>query len=427
MDYGYIIAISILAISFAGYAIYSRRSIKALRKESLLITKTEPKVVPVNSESTLTEFERLGTMSFRTEEGDGLMECRELSKFPKKVEELDVTNSGYGEKVHLISDLVKAGVSAKGRSIELCFKADVQSKLNSGAAEMMKTKNGEVLADAVSNNRIIGKGRIIEGGRFKQMASAGFQLLSVAVAQSHLSDINDELKTISSKLEQVLEKLDSNDKTKIRGAISYLELVYKDILSGKEISAIRMQEFETCIRNTHEYFEGVIDEIERNTQAIEKYTSDETFGTGSTYEELKGYVDRLNTSIEKYELYLKLYLLSKMIRFQLDPTQTTFSVEKTDFSRMNELWVRYSGVSKSKINKMMKATFNARETLDVRIDSLTQAISNQVLRIEYVTHQTEAVSNRLDIGLNNFLDDKEYKMALSYGDDGELSRAAMLN
>src|SRR3546814_18079119 len=87
----------------------------------------------------------------------------------------------------------------------------------------MKTRSGEVLADAVdSSGSVVGKGRLIQGGKARQLASGAFQLVSIAVAQSHLADIERSLSAIKDSISEILERQENEDKSRITGAFDYL-------------------------------------------------------------------------------------------------------------------------------------------------------------------------------------------------------------
>lgn len=426
MDYGYITAITLLGVAFAGYVIYSQRKIRGFSGEPLEAQNYKFKKPEKKDDVAEGYVEILSNLSFMTDEKEVYLECNELAKFPRKSVELDISDKGFGPQIHAMSDFIKAGVSTKGRNLELLFKADVQAKLNSGEAALMTTKSGEVLADARGvNGMVIGKGRLFQESRLKSMASGGFQLLSIVVAQSHLSEIKNELKAVNSKLDKVIDKLNDNDISEIKGTIKYLKQLHDDIASGKAVSQYRKQMFEGCTYKTHEFYEKIVAEIKGNIKRLKTFNSSDTFGTSGTYESLRGIIESQNDAIEKYELYLRLFFLLKMIRTQLDPVGLEFSVVAVDFDQVNDLWGEYTEAAKSKISEKIDAIFNSQSTLDVRSESLVQILDHQELRLEYVTHQANVVSIRLDDNLKNLVDSNEYRVALSYDSNGELSKAAI--
>ena len=76
-----------------------------------------------------------------------------------------------------------------------------------------------MLADAVnSSGKFVGKGRLIEGGKARQIASGAFQLVSIAVAQSHLADIERSLGVIKDSISDVLKILQNEKRANITGA-----------------------------------------------------------------------------------------------------------------------------------------------------------------------------------------------------------------
>ncbi|HAT4065729.1 TPA: hypothetical protein I9Z12_003671, partial [Citrobacter freundii] len=128
----------------------------------------------------------------------------------------------------LVAQACQGAINTHGRTVELVFKPEIQQGLKDGSLTMMKTTAGETLADAVhasgkNVNKIAGKGRIVEAGRLKQLATGSFQLMSLMVAQAHLADINKNLTDIKSSVDLLHKKLEANQLAKIEGRILYLE------------------------------------------------------------------------------------------------------------------------------------------------------------------------------------------------------------
>src|SRR3546814_16829095 len=120
----------------------------------------------------------------------------------------DVCSSDLIKRVrHMASDLYKGAASVSNKTVEVIFKAEIQHGFADGTYTLMKTRSGEVLADAVdSSGSVVGKGRLIQGGKARQLASGAFQLVSIAVAQSHLADIERSLSAIKDSISEILER-----------------------------------------------------------------------------------------------------------------------------------------------------------------------------------------------------------------------------
>ena len=132
------------------------------------------------------------------ENGLKVLESKEIEKIPARAHLLESSSSAINRVKHLASDLFKGAANVPKKSVEVIFKPEIHQGLSDGTYTLMRTKTGEVLADAVdSSGKIVGKGRIIQAGKARQLAGGAFQLVSIAVAQSHLADIERSLTQIS--------------------------------------------------------------------------------------------------------------------------------------------------------------------------------------------------------------------------------------
>jgi hypothetical protein len=122
-----------------------------------------------------------------------------------------------------VADIFKGAASVPNKTVEVIFKPEIHKGLIDGTYKLMETKSGEILADAVdASNKVVGKARLIQGGKAKQLAGGAFQLVSIAVAQSHLADIERSLSAIKSSISEILERQENEDKARITGAFDYL-------------------------------------------------------------------------------------------------------------------------------------------------------------------------------------------------------------
>lgn len=218
---------------------------------------TSEQVAVSNETSILTNEEVYNSsqaLSVVDENGVVVISCNEISKMPSNSRELSSSDSAIRQAGHLVTDLFKGMVSTPNKTIELVFKKEIQEGLKDGTYTLLKTKAGETLADARGPaGKFVGKGRIFDGGKVRQLASGAFQLVSIAVAQSHLADINKSLNSIQDSVEEVISKLENEDKTKISGAIDYLKNIAEHMKSLKfpsEISAEKSLQLEAIIRDS---------------------------------------------------------------------------------------------------------------------------------------------------------------------------------
>lgn len=158
----------------AVYEIAKLRKIHKMRLQSQVLTQ-ENKKLPLAYSGNLTILDKEGKISTELKFID--------QKSLVNVDFLEVTNNEINSSMQLLSDTVKSYIGTPSKTVELVFSKE--------GVEFMKNKKGEILAilvDSKSKN-IKEIPRIKITGQTKQLITGGYQLLSIAVAQSHLADI----------------------------------------------------------------------------------------------------------------------------------------------------------------------------------------------------------------------------------------------
>ncbi|MBD3831327.1 MAG: hypothetical protein IE890_12710, partial [Arcobacter sp.] len=163
---------------------------------------------------------------------------------------------------------------------------------------------------STSTGSIKEHGKIIQSGQGKQLLTGGYQLLSIAVAQSHLADIEKSLSSIKSLVKSIQDKLEAEDRAKLKGAIRYIENkiipLIKNYDGQNEMAQEYKNEFQSIIRDIYTWEDKFLEEFEILNKEIQQLKSKDTFGTGNTYEELKTLLKRIEPLKERYGLILKL-------------------------------------------------------------------------------------------------------------------------
>lgn len=224
----------------------------------------------------------------------------------------------------LLSDLLKGYVSIPNKTIEVVFNPQIIKGLENGSYELMTTKAGETLADAVDKaGKFAGKGRIVETGKIKQLCGGGYQLLSIAVAQSHLADINNRLDCIQESCRTIEEILKNEALSEIKGDISYLQRLYNDLNNCKnfEISAERRSQIEVIINRLFQYDERVLLDFDSIIKNIEQQKNIELLGSGDTYKALNRKIKEIDGVIKRKSTINQLVMLLKYIISVIDPYQ----------------------------------------------------------------------------------------------------------
>ena len=246
MEIGIYIAASICVLMIVGCVVW-KKSKKAELTESVHNTNTQVKEssgtvetkaqcvqVPDGTIDSSCEFEIVD------ENGRAVIKATELSEMPSRAYNIVSSESAINRVQHMAADLFKGFVGTPNKTVSVVFKPEIQKGLSNGAYTLLRTNSGEILLDAVdSSGKIVGKGRMIQGGRASQLAAGAFQLVSIAVAQSHLNDIEKSLTDIKSSLTEIIDRQENEDKSKITGAYDYLAeiaMFMKELRCPEELS-----------------------------------------------------------------------------------------------------------------------------------------------------------------------------------------------
>ncbi|UOO78162.1 hypothetical protein LVJ85_06805 [Neisseria sp. Dent CA1/247] len=339
---------------------------------------------------------------------------------------------------HLTSDIFKGIVSVPNKTLEVTFHPEIIKGLENGSYKLMRTKNGEVLADAIdiSSKNIVGKGRLVEGNKLKQIAGAGFQLISIAVAQSHLDDIEKSLKSIETLCNDIKNNQESEKLSKIKGRISYLEnflsgvKVFKDPYNPYHLSSEKSTKLEDTIQDIYEFQEQLTVDLKNLISKIEKQKDKDWFGSGNTHKELKITILDINRITIRRKLIIKLYCLLKLLTAYIDPYNKKYSSFENIFS--NEDWnssvVKFNNSVENKVYELFQnKVFNLNDTLESRRNEVL-SISN---KFSDSIKLSEQECEMLMLSLNNSLkianSEKELKYALTFDEKGKVENAILLN
>jgi hypothetical protein len=367
------------------------------------------------------------------EAGDIVISCNEISSVPSDAYMLNTSDSAVRRAKHLAADLFKGSQSIPNKTIEVVFKKEIQNGLNSGTYTMMKTKSGEVHADAVnSKGRTVGKGRVIQSGKVKQLAAGAFQLISIAVAQSHLADIEDSLDTIRNSIAEILNKLENEDKANISGAIDYLQEIAEHIKnqqSSEELSQQKTIVIEAITRDFYTWRNKLHEDFHTLTYSvINQKDADKFGGTKSTYKQLREAVEKSRTLVIRHKLLIQLACVTNYITAYLDPTKKKFTRIDINMTKWDELVENFKESVISKSNELLsKALFNSNEMLTFRREKIHAIASDQYTILQSQKNEYENRMQLLQQNLNRFIgQDGDVHIALSFGQEGEVVNAAII-
>lgn len=268
---------------------------------------------------------------------------------------------------HLLSDITKGTISVSNKTIELVFSPEVIEGIKNGNLYIAE---GRAWVKNVTTERFAGHAHIVEVGQTAQFLTGGYQLLSIAVAQSHLADIEKRLYSIDNSLKQIIEKLELEDKSRIQGAISYIKSILENIKKNdykKEFSPAQKNQIEQKNSDILHWRDKLLLEFDILVNDVYKIGNIDTFGTENIFNELKKVIkDRINPLKDRYSLLIELNLLLTILIKYIDPEDKEFTkidINLDEFSKKIEL------ISKSiedKQQSKLKSIFNKDYTLEDR-------------------------------------------------------------
>lgn len=361
-----------------------------------------------------------------------LLECREIEHIPARTHTLDSSTSGIERVKHLATDLFKGVASVPGRTVEVVFKPGIQKGLTEGMYSLMKTKSGEILADAVnSSGKVAGKARLMQGGKAKQIAGGAFQLVSIAVAQSHLADIEKSLGVIKDSIAEVIERQENEDRARITGAFDYIKEIashMRELRCPDELPQQKMNAIEGVIRDSYAWRNKLVEDTSSLIRQISSLTDSDTFGTGDTFNKLKGLIDRMRPLLARRELFLNLASALDLLTAYLDPMQRNYSRMSVDEDRWNDLLTEFrNAVSFQESALMGKAFWNSGETLQLRKDKLRSMTSDYHRLGNDQQGSYLKVRHALNESMSRLIDPSgNVRIAIAFDGQGNVDSAAIL-
>lgn len=423
----FLTVIFILAIAFLLLVLLQRRKTNG---SAGMIT---PERIDLNSDVSLEAISEFGyNLAIFDDGGIKVLESREIEKIPACAHMVDSSSSAINRVKHLAADLFKGAASIPNKTVEVIFKPEIHQGLVDGTYTLMKTKSGEVLADAVdASNKVVGKARLIQGGKAKQLAGGAFQLVSIAVAQSHLADIERSLSAIKGSISEVLERQENEDKARITGAFDYLREIaahMKELRCPDELPQQKRNAIEGIIKDSYSWRNKLEEDMLSLINQISNLTDLDTFGTGDTFEKLKNLIERIRPLLKRRELFLNLASVINFVTAYLDPAKREYSNIDVNENRWMELIGQFKRSVLDRESALMgKSFWNSNETLQLRRDKL-RSLSSDYHRsgsdqqAEYLALRSslaENMSRLIDRGGN-------VRIAISYDAQGNVGSAALL-
>jgi cell fate (sporulation/competence/biofilm development) regulator YlbF (YheA/YmcA/DUF963 family) len=362
-----------------------------------------------------------------------LASFEELKQIPLGVRKINLSDGGVKKAIHLASDMLKGGISVPGKTIRIVFKPEIAQGLRDGTYTLMRDKSGGVLADAVNSaNKIAGKGRIVQAGQAAQIFVGAYQIVSIAVAQSHLAEISRAMNKLHDGVAEIIQKLEIADKSNITGTISYLTDLAEKIRSSSGsyvVSSEKSHVIEQAVRDTMTWRDKLFFELEELIQSAEKIENKDTFGTAENHKYIMDFVKKYSSTIDRNSLLMQLISLENMLIAYLDPLGQTYTNVRFDHDRWSHGLDNFSECLRQKIEELLGSSIiTSDELLNYRrrdaIEFLDHSRNRGVAQIQ----EFKDVMEKLDQTMKNLLPNGgEVKLALSYDDGGEIREAALID
>lgn len=355
---------------------------------------------------------------------------KELTQL-KTVEEESINNINFikanGREVdkvkQLLADTFKGIISTPNQTIELVFSPEVQEGLKNGTLAL---KEGSAVARQASNGQIKEFGKIVSSGQGKQLLTGGYQLLSIAVAQSHLADIEKSLGSIKRLVNQIIDKLEAEDKAQIEGSIDYIETIVDFIRENEydiELSQQKKNKIEDIICDILKWEKKLLQEFKNLNNEINTINDKDTFGTKNTFDELRSILKRVEPLRDRYELILKLSSLLNIIKRLIDSKEVEFSNVKIKLSQFeNEMNQYNKNIEKQK--EKLKSYFNLDETLEERKKIVDKLQNNNNENFKQLTFEYEERDKSIEDYFNKN-NNAQSSIILSFDENNSIEKYAI--
>ncbi len=427
MNTSLLIILIILIVACLSFIIFRRRKADGVI-EPITLKRVQPR-----SNNTQEKIGDFGCdLAIFDDNGFKVLEAREIEKIPARAHPVESSSSAIHRVKHLAADLFKGVASVPNKTVEVIFKPEIHQGLVDGTYTLMRTKSGEVLADAVdASNKVIGKARLIQGGKTKQLVGGAFQLVSVAVAQSHLADIERSLSAIKSSISEVLERQENEDKARITGAVDYLREIathMKELRCPDELPQQKRNAIEGIIKDSYFWHNKLEEDMTSLISQISSVEDLDTFGTGNTFERLKSLIERIRPLLKRRELLLSLASAINFVTVYLDPAQREYSKISVNEARWTDLIDQFKNAVLNRVSELMgKVFWNTGETLQLRKDKLISLSSEyhragndqQADYLKLTISLAESRSRLIDPSGN-------VRIAISFDDQGNVDGTAIL-
>jgi hypothetical protein len=290
-----------------------------------------------------------------------LVETREMRMRPEGGVPLNLAQDGpaVGCVRQVLSEMFKGGVLIPGKTIEVVFDPKVQKGLAEGVLEVVPASNGGYYADArqTADGRFAGKGRIVESESAKRVGVAAFQLVSIAVAQYHLAEINESLVGLRKAIEAIRQEAEAKELATLLGDVRYLDECVENALRGRATQLplekrVKVEDVYKGVLNQLQYMPG---ELQRLGQEISAFNTTNMVGlvTDGRLEELERVVKDWEPAVRRFQVLGEVACKVSLVRAWQNPDDAYFAGELAkDMQKVSDA---FSGLSLNLSDKLNDA------------------------------------------------------------------------
>lgn len=363
--------------------------------------------------------------------GEVMLACREIDYLPSGRDTVDGENgAALNPARQLATELFTRSVALPGKTIEIIFDPAIQRGISSGTYEVVKVASGDgqrLMARAIDSKKFVGQGRFMSAGKLKQLGVGAFHIVSIAVAQAHLVEINKNLEEIQVGVKDIRDFLEDKDSAQLIGAIEYLEYVVDFIRHmdlPDRLPVEKRTELERVRHNMMGWVAQIVLEAGRLHKRIKEQGDEDGLGggTGKTFEKLKEHAGVAEQLIRKYRLFLRMASLFYQISVYLDPMalrdRHVTRTLQPDAATKALLFALQQLGSKSEI-LLGKAIWNKKSTLSQRQQEMVQEVQKLNGEIRNEKNILADSMGRLERQLNKIGNSKGHiRMAITFDNAG---------
>lgn len=254
-------------------------------------------------------------LDVRDEDNHSLIELRtaDMAIFSADKQGSDLDTESISQLNHLLSLVPSSVTAVAGNSKQLMTCSFDYSKL-------IQAKDGSGAIGGVykeGTNQIGAQARFHEAENLKSVVNTGFLLniASQALAQKHLADINERLKSIESQVKSIQEFLEKSRLSKIQAFQEHLQRIGVMLGNREKVLSETLQVLAQEVQDVRSQVIHVRYDLEKAYQQVKEFDSSSWFGSNDVRMELQKKVKRIGHLQREYLLGMQCLLVANLILY----------------------------------------------------------------------------------------------------------------